>query len=178
MTERLMRLDNPEQTALFAEYQSARASLKPAECDASVPCWVRDGPPATGSQHNKCTGCGGRIKGRTMPRSRVVAAIRPAPRAKPAKDRAPLAPPLIFNGQEYSSRKALARHLATVTGRSVKACETMLMKHGDDGARVLSQYQKDRGNAAVPAAIVDALMRIDKELDQIRQCLSELCARG
>lgn len=42
-----------------------------------------------------------------------------------------------FDGQEYPGRTALARHLATITGRSMKSCEYLLLKYNDDGARVV-----------------------------------------
>lgn len=113
MTEQLAR--RADDITLFAEYRSARASLKPAECDDGGRCWVREGPPAAGT--NNCIGCGGKIKVRLRSNAKL----------------------LTFDGQEYPGRKALACHLVTLTGRSLNACIALLQRHGDDGARVLER---------------------------------------
>ena len=120
MSEQLGRQpDHPEQSALFAKYQSTRASLKPVECDDGERCWVREGPPARSC--NNCIGCGGKIKG--------------PPRSANGKS-------LIFDGHRYPSRKALARHLAKLTGRSPTACNSLLQRHGDDGAGVFAHISR------------------------------------
>ena len=52
--------------ALFAEYEDARARLRPQQCTSGDRCWVRFGPPYYRPRGplGGCAGCGGRIKRR------------------------------------------------------------------------------------------------------------------
>jgi hypothetical protein len=51
---------------------------------------------------------------------------------------------LIFNGQTFPGRRALARHLAPLTGRTVRACDHLLERYGDDGDHVLAHISGAR----------------------------------
>ena len=50
---------------------------------------------------------------------------------------APRGIPIVYQGQQFPSRKALARHLALLLGRSVAALEMALYRHNDNIERVV-----------------------------------------
>jgi hypothetical protein len=52
---------------------------------------------------------------------------------------------LLYDGQAFASRKALARHLAPLLGRSVGAIMHLFRRHGDDAATIVMRCQADRG---------------------------------
>jgi hypothetical protein len=45
--------------------------------------------------------------------------------------------PIVYQGQQFPSRKALAKHLAPLLGRSVAALEMALCRHNDNIERVV-----------------------------------------
>jgi hypothetical protein len=44
--------------------------------------------------------------------------------------------PIVYQGQQFPSRKALAEHLAPLLGRSVAAMKGSLYRHNDNIERV------------------------------------------
>jgi hypothetical protein len=63
--------------------------------------------------------------------------------------------PIVYQGQQFPSRKALAKHLAPLLGRSVAALEMALCRHNDNIERVV-------GGGLVPPVLDLAVnLRID-----------------
>jgi hypothetical protein len=46
--------------------------------------------------------------------------------------------PLQYDGQTFTGRRALARHLAAISGRSETACSSALVRYDEDPAAVLA----------------------------------------
>ena len=59
--------------------------------------------------------------------------------------------PVVFEGVEYPSREALARHLALRLGRSARTVRYLLVLLRDDGEAVVRRYQDRRRPTLVAA---------------------------
>lgn len=92
--------------------------------------------------------------------------------------------PITFNGVNYESRMAVARHLTTVTGKSLKICYHILTRYGDDTTRVLEHLgntqpqpnasESSRGfERTFPTLATSNLITL---LETIARDLSRLCA--
>jgi hypothetical protein len=58
--------------------------------------------------------------------------------------------PIVYQGQQFPSRKALAEHLAPLLGRSVAALEVALRSHNDNIERVVGGLVKPSSGKAIP----------------------------
>ena len=58
--------------------------------------------------------------------------------------------PIVYQGQQFPSRKALAEHLAPLLGRSVAALELALCRHNDNIERVVRGPVQPSSGKAIP----------------------------
>ena len=58
--------------------------------------------------------------------------------------------PIVYQGQQFPSRKALAEHLAPLLGRSVAALEVALRSHNDNIERVVGGLVQPSSGKAIP----------------------------
>ena len=58
--------------------------------------------------------------------------------------------PIVYQGQQFPSRKALAEHLAPLLGRSVVALKVALSRHSDDIERVVGGLVQPSSGKAIP----------------------------
>jgi hypothetical protein len=58
--------------------------------------------------------------------------------------------PIVYQGQQFPSRKALAEHLAPLLGRSVAALEVALRRYSDNIERVVGGLVQPSAGKAIP----------------------------
>jgi hypothetical protein len=58
--------------------------------------------------------------------------------------------PIMYQGQQFPSRKALAEHLAPLLGRSVAALEVALRRYSDNIERVVGGLVQPSAGKAIP----------------------------
>ena len=58
--------------------------------------------------------------------------------------------PIVYQGQQFPSRKALAEHLAPLLGRSVVALKVALCRHNDNIERVVRGRVQPASGKAIP----------------------------